>query len=150
MANGIQHMFNGTIPQQLPWVANITGGNPGPAMAWLYDTVQYPVGNIWKWGVFPLTVQLAQVDEGPSMHTFSNTGIGAQPGDVVLISAPDFPGLSGTGTVTGPDTIDMALSNGSGDDISPPGGNLTLQVMVIRPQPNWTVPRTGQGYQLGW
>ena len=60
-----------------PTVTNVDGTNLGPNTSTLPDTVQLPTGNIWKSGVFNLTLSPASVANATSAEqTFAATGIG--------------------------------------------------------------------------
>jgi hypothetical protein len=131
-------------------VTNVDGSNPGPNSTVLPDTVQMPTGNIWKAGVFKLTLTPSSQFASSSLEqTFSATGLGLLTTDFVTVQ------YSGTQTagvgivnarVSAADTLAVTFSNASGATASPATGSYL--VMVDRVQPNWTAPATGN--QIDW
>src|ERR1700735_417480 len=70
-------------------VNNVDGSNSGPNVTTLPDTIQMPTGNIWKNGVFNLTLSPASVAVTTTTEqTFAATGIGLIVGDLVLVNKP--------------------------------------------------------------
>ena len=68
-----------------PATTNVDGSNPGPNSVTLPDTVQMPVGNLWKVGQFAITLTPASVANATAAEqTFSATGIGLLTTDVVF------------------------------------------------------------------
>lgn len=133
-----------------PAVTNITGSNPGPGSETLFDTVQSPVGNLWKMGVFnislsPKTVAATTTSE----QTFSATGIGLLTTDFVSVNLPTpQAGLFIAGArVSAADTLSITFGNTTNTaSISPV--TATYQVFVARIQPNWSAPASGN--QIDW
>jgi hypothetical protein len=133
-----------------PSVTNVDGSNPGPNVVVLPDTVQMPVGNIWKIGQFSLTLSPVSVANATTTEqTFASTGIGLLTSDVVLVQKPTTqPGLAIGGTrVSAADTLAINYVNVSSATITPTAAEV-YKVMVFRAQPNWTAPASGN--QLDW
>ncbi len=133
-----------------PVVNNVDGSNSGPNVTNLPDTVQLPVGNIWKSGVFTITLSPAAVAINTSAEqTFAATGIGLLPGDYVAVNKPTAQaGLGIVGTrVSAADTLAITFMNDTGGIITPTASENYL-VYVVRPQPWWTAPASGP--QLDW
>lgn len=133
-----------------PSVTNVTGSNPGPQTDTLFDTVQSPVGNIWKCGVFTLTITPAVVGTGGSVEqTFATTGIGLLTTDVVLVQKPTSQaGLGIVGSrVSAADTLAITFGNLTAVSITPTA-NQAYTVTVLRIQPNWAPQATGN--QIDW
>lgn len=137
-----------------PSVSNLTGANPGPNSAVLPDTVQMPVGNMWKVGDFSLTISPAACAAGPSVNvqTFAATGIGLLVGDLVQVS------YQGTQTAAvalldaravASDGLEIKFLATAGTP-TPAAGTAAnpYLVSVFRVQPNWTKPAAGS--QLDW
>lgn len=129
---------------------NVDGSNPGPNTVLAPDTVQMPVGNLWKIGVFDIVLSPAQVNTVTAAEqTFSNVGIGLLTTDQVTVEcmAP----TAGIGIVNSRVSAADALTI---QFINPTAGNLTqtasttYRVTVMRPQPNWSKPASGN--QLDW
>lgn len=130
---------------------NVSGSNSGPNSAVLPDTVQMPVGNTWKVGVFTLTLGPTSV---PTISTKSFTfltGIGLLTTDFVAVAST--PTALGTGVgianarVSAADTLELTLINATAAAVTP-ATNGSYTVFVARIQPNWTAPATGS--QLDW
>ena len=131
-------------------VTNVTGSNPGPQADTLADTVQMPTGNLWKVGVFNLTLTPAVVGTGGSAEqTFATTGIGLLTTDVVLVQKPTAQaGLGIVGSrVSATDTLAITFGNMTAVSITPTAGQV-YQVVVFRVQPNWTAQASGN--QIDW
>jgi hypothetical protein len=133
-----------------PAVTNVDGSNPGPNSSALPDTVQTPVGNIWKNGVFSLTLSPAAIGATTtSEQTFSATGIGLLTTDLVVVNkATSNAGIIiGNARVSAADTLAIDFSNISTGTLTPTASQV-YTVGVFRIQPNWTAPATGN--QLDW
>jgi hypothetical protein len=133
-----------------PAVTNVDGSNPGPQSASLPDTVQSPVGNVWKLGVFNVTLSPASVAPNTSAEqTFSTTGIGLLTTDVVLVQKPTSQaGLVMGGTrVSAADQLAINFGNLTAATITPTASQVYV-VTVFRIQPNWTAPASGN--QIDW
>jgi hypothetical protein len=133
-----------------PAVTNVDGSNPGPNSVTLPDTVQTPVGNIWKVGVFSLTLSPALVAPNTSAEqTFATTGIGLLTTDLILVNKPTAQaGLIIGGTrVSAADTLAITFGNLTAASITPTASQV-YKVGVFRVQPNWTAPASGN--QLDW
>jgi hypothetical protein len=133
-----------------PAVTNVDGSNPGPNSSTLPDTVQNPVGNIWKNGVFTLTLSPAAIGATTtSEQTFASTGIGLLTTDLVVVNkASSNPGIIiGNARVSATDTLAIDFSNISAGTLTPTASQ-AYTVGVFRVQPNWTAPASGN--QLDW
>jgi hypothetical protein len=133
-----------------PVVNNVDGSNAGPNVTTLPDTIQLPTGNIWKQGVFSITLSPTSVANATSAEqTFSATGIGLQTGDLVLVQKPTAQaGLGIVGTrVSAADTLAITFNNSTAATITPTASEVYI-VGVWRVQPNWVAPATGN--QLDW
>ena len=133
-----------------PAVTNVDGSNPGPNTVTQPDTVQMPTGNIWKNGIFSIT--LSPISVAPNTvaeQTFASTGIGLLTTDQVTISKPTT--QAGLGIVnvrvSAADTLAVAFINATAATITPTASEV-YQVEVNRVQPNWTAPASGN--QLDW
>lgn len=131
-------------------VTNISGSNPGPNVVANPDQIWYPIGNVWKVGVFNLTLSPVQVNTiTAAEQNFAATGIGLLTTDFVTVScaAP----TAGIGIVNARVSAADQLTI---QFVNPTAGNLTqtastvYQVLVMRPQLNWTAPASGN--QLDW
>jgi hypothetical protein len=133
-----------------PASTNVDGSNPGPNSAALPDTVQMPTGNIWKVGVFSLTLSptLAQPNTAGE-QTFASTGIGLLTTDLVVINKPTVQAglIIGNVRVSATDTLAIEFGNLTAATITPTASQV-YTVGVFRVQPNWTAPATGN--QLDW
>jgi hypothetical protein len=133
-----------------PAVTNVDGSNPGPNSAVLPDTVQSPVGNVWKLGVFNLTLSPASVAPNTSAEqTFSTTGIGLLTTDIVLVQKPTSQAglVLGGSRVSAADQLAINFGNLTGSTITPTASQV-YTVAVFRVQPNWTAPASGN--QIDW
>jgi hypothetical protein len=133
-----------------PASTNVDGSNPGPNSVSLPDTIQLPTGNIWKNGVFNIT--LSPISVAPNTvaeQTFAATGIGLLTSDQVSISKPTT--QAGLGIVnvrvSSADTLAVAFINATAATITPTASEV-YTVEVNRVQPNWSKPATGN--QLDW
>jgi len=131
-------------------VTNVSGSNPGPNSSALPDTVQMPTGNLWKVGVFNLTLSPAAVASVTAPEqTFAATGIGLVTTDQVQVQcmAP----LAGVGVinarVSAADALTLQFVNPTAGSLTPTASTV-YRVTVIRVQPNWTAPASGS--QLDW
>ncbi len=132
-----------------PVVNNIDGSNAGPATA-ITSNPQYATGNVWKWGVFPLTLSPTSVANATAAEqTFAATGIGLLTTDVVLVQKPTAQaGLGIVGSrVSAADTLAITYSNSTAATITPTASEV-YQVTVLRVQPNYVVPASGN--QINW
>jgi hypothetical protein len=133
-----------------PSTTNVDGSNPGPNWAVLPDTVQMPTGNIWKCGIFNVSLTPAAIANtaASGAQTFATTGIGLLPTDVVIVTPPAVvAGIQQAGAfVSGTDTLSIQFINSTAGSLTPPVG--VYKVTVLRIQPNWTAPVTGN--QLDW
>ena len=129
-------------------VTNVDGSNPGPNVVTLPDTVQYPVGNVWKVGVFSLTLTpAAVVTITAPVQNFAATGIGLQTTDQVDVSPPSATaGVALTSAwVSAADQLSIQWVNPTAGSLTPPSG--TYIVSVLRPLPEW---KSGGSVQMDW
>jgi hypothetical protein len=131
-------------------VTNVDGSNPGPNSSLLPDTVQLPTGNIWKSGTFGLSITPSALVTGPSVgeQTFAATGIGLLTTDRVLVMYPGAQTAASalvSARVSAADTLALTFIATAGTP-TPAAG--VYYVTVIRQQPNWTAPASGN--QLDW
>ena len=132
-----------------PATTNVDGSNPGPNSTSLPDTVQMPDGNIWKVGRFSINITPSAVLTATApIQTFAATGIGLLTTDVVIVQPPsDTAGVAQCNAyVSAADTLAIQFVNPTGGSLTPPAGNYL--VTVLRVQPNWTAPASGN--QLDW
>jgi hypothetical protein len=133
-----------------PAVTNVDGSNPGPNVATQPDTVQAPVGNLWKVGTFAITITPSALAAGPSIaeQAFAATGIGLLTTDRVLVN---YPGAQTANVgmldarVSATDTLAIKFIASTG---TPTPASGSYYVTVFRQQPNWTAPASGN--QLDW
>jgi hypothetical protein len=133
-----------------PASTNVDGSNPGPNSAVLPDTVQMPTGNIWKIGVFSITLTPAALGATTNgEQTFAATGIGLLTSDLVVVQKPSTNAgiLIGGSRVSAADTLAINFANISGGTLTPTAAEV-YKVGVFRIQPNWIAPATGN--QLDW
>jgi len=133
-----------------PSVTNVTGSNPGPQVDTLADTIQLPTGNIWKVGIFTINITPAVMGTGGTAEqTFATTGIGLLTTDVVLVQKPATQaGLAiGGSRVSAADTLAITYINATAVSITPTA-NEAYKVTVLRIQPNWAAPASGN--QIDW
>lgn len=129
---------------------NIDGNNPGPNIVTSPDTVQSPVGNLWKVGVFDIVLSPAQVNTVTAAEqTFSSTGIGLLTTDQVHVQcmAPSAGVGIVNSRVSAADALTIQFVNPTAGNITPTAST-TYRVTVMRKQPNWSVPSSGN--QLDW
>ncbi len=124
-------------------VTNVDGSNPGPNTVNLPDTVQMPVGNIWKNAVFPLTLSPVSVAASTTAEqTFAVTGLLTT--DFVAVSV----GSTGVGIgvvgsrASAAGVLAVTFLNSTTAAVTPTASQV-YTVCVARPQPNWTAPATG-------
>lgn len=132
-----------------PASTNIDGSNPGPNSAALPDTVQMPVGNLWKIGTFAITLTPAIVATITAVaQNFAGTGIGLLTSDVVVVTPPSTVSgvMQGAAYVSAADQLSIQFVNPTIAGVTPPAG--VYQVTVFRKQPNWSAPASGN--QLDW
>ena len=138
-----------------PAVTNLTGSNPGPQTSTVPDTIQSPIGNLWKVGRFALTaITPSALATGPSVgeQTFAASGIGLLTTDTVVVSYAGSQtaavGIVGA-RVSATDTLAISFLATAGTP-TPAAASAAnpYYVTVFRIQPNWTVPASGS--QLDW
>lgn len=132
-----------------PASTNVDGSNPGPNSATQPDTVQSPVGNLWKIGTFAITLTPSAVGATSApVQNFAATGIGLLTTDAVVVNPPS--GTTGVAQasafVSAADQLSLQFVNPTAGSLTPPAG--TYLVTVFRRQPNWTAPASGN--QLDW
>jgi hypothetical protein len=133
-----------------PAVTNVDGSNPGPASETQPDTVQTPTGNLWKVGVFSITLSPASVANATSAEqTFAATGIGLLTTDLVVVQKPTAQAglVMGGSRVSAADTLAITFGNTTAATITPTASE-AYKVGVFRVQPNWSAPASGN--QLDW
>lgn len=133
-----------------PASTNVDGSNPGPNSSSLPDTVQMPVGNMWKVGVFNITLSPSAIGATTtSEQTFAATGIGLLTTDLVLVqkAAGQAGILMGGSRVSAADTLAIQFANISTGTLTPTASQV-YTVGVFRVQPNWSAPASGN--QLDW
>lgn len=132
-----------------PAVTNVDGSNPGPNSANLPDTVQSPIGNLWKVGTFAISLTPAAVSTVTApVQNFAATGIGLLTTDAVLVVPPSATaGVAlASAWVSAADQLSIQWVNPTAGSLTPPAGSYL--VTVFRRQPNWTAPASGN--QLDW
>lgn len=132
-----------------PANTNIDGSNPGPNSSTSPDTTQSPIGNIQKIGLFSLAITPSAVAANTTAEqTFAATGIGLLVTDNVDVSKPSF--QAGLGIVnvrvSAIDTLAITYINATAGSLTPAAE--TYQVGVMRVQPNWIKPASGN--QMDW
>ena len=133
-----------------PSVTNVTGSNPGPQVDTLFDTVQSPVGNVWKLGVFSLTLSPSAIGATTtSEQAFATTGIGLLTTDLVIVNKPTTNAgiVIGNARVSATDTLAIEFANISTGTLTPTASQV-YTVGVLRVQPNWAAQATGN--QIDW
>lgn len=132
-----------------PVITNVDGTNPGPA-AVATASPQAPIGNIWKDGVFLVTLSPVSVGVTTTTEqTFAATGIGLLTTDVVIVQKPTAQaGLGIVGSrVSAADTLAITFANITATAITPTAAEV-YKVAVFRVQPNYLAPATGN--QISW
>lgn len=132
-----------------PATTNVDGSNPGPNVVSQPDTTQSPIGNVQKIGVFTISITPSSVaaTSAPA-QVFSNVGIGLLTTDAIEVSPPSVTaGVAlASAFVSATDTITLQFVNPTAGALTPPAGNYV--VTVLRVQPNWTKPASGN--QMDW
>lgn len=133
-----------------PASTNVDGSNPGPNSVTLPDTIQMPTGNIWKVGLFNLTLNPATIAMSTAAEqTFAATGIGLLTTDFVWVNSNqqnNGVGIAGA-RVSANDTLNIKFINPT-SATQTPSSTATYTVFVARVQPNWSAPASGN--QLDW
>ncbi len=132
-----------------PSSTNVDGSNPGPNVATQPDTTQSSIGNIQKVGIFSIALTPTSVAANTTVEeTFAATGIGLLVTDNVDVSKPSFQAGLGivNARVSAVDTLAITYINATASPIVPTAE--TYQVNVLRVQPNWIKPASGN--QLDW
>jgi len=129
---------------------NVTGTNPGPNVDVLPDTIQLPTGNMWKVGIFQLSLTPTIVATITTVEeAFANTGIGLLTTDVVEVTSVAAQTV-GVGIVnarvSAADTLSIQFMNPTAAGVTPVSG--LYNVVVYRIQPNWVKPASGN--QFDW
>ena len=125
-----------------PSVTNVSGTNVGPNSA-TPDTPQAPVGNVWKPGVFTVTLSPSSVANATSAEqTFTMTGLLTT--DYVYVNKPTAQaGIGIVGArVSAADTLAITFMNATAATVTPTASQKYV-VNVVRVQPNWTAPASG-------
>lgn len=134
-----------------PVINNVDGSNAGPNTTQLPDTIQLQTGNIWKSGIFSLVLSPSAVGANTTAEQlFSLTGLGLLPGDFISVNKPTAQaglGIVGQRATATADQLAITFSNNTGASITPTASESYL-ISVIRVQPLWTPPTTGN--QLDW
>jgi hypothetical protein len=134
-----------------PVITNVDGTNAGPTTVTSPDTIQLPTGNIWKEGVFSVTLSPASVAPNTSAEqTFSATGIGLLSTDLVVVQKPTAQAglvLGGARPTATADQLAITFGNLTAATITPTASEVYV-IGVFRVQPNWTAPASGN--QLDW
>lgn len=118
--------------------------NPGPSTT-VNPEPQSSIGNLWKVGIFNLTLSPASVANATSAEqTFDASSIGLQTGDVVLVQKPTAQaGLGIVGSrVSATDVLAITFMNATAATITPTASQV-YKVTVLRVQPNFTAPSSG-------
>ena len=131
-----------------PAVTNIDGSNPGPNSVSLPDTVQAPVGNVWKLASLTFSLTPGTVANATNLEvTCTITGLLTT--DVVFVNAPGAAnagiGIAGT-RVSAAGVLAINFVNASAATTAAPAGTYLLSVMRV--QPNWSAPSSGS--QIDW
>jgi hypothetical protein len=125
-----------------PAVTNVDGSNPGPNSSTLPDTVQAPVGNLWKIASFQITLSPASVANATSAEqTFTMTNLLTT--DFVWVNKPTTQaglGIAGS-RVSAANVLAITFGNFTAATITPTASEV-YTVFVARVQPNWTNPGT--------
>ena len=125
-------------------VTNVTGSNPGPQTDTLPDTVQSPVGNVWKLASFTVSLTPTTVATFTTVEkTFAVTGLLTT--DLVFVNPPAAlpagTGIAGT-RVSAAGVLAIDFFNMSATTTATPSSGV-YTVLVVRVQPNWTAPSSG-------
>jgi len=125
-------------------VTNVTGSNPGPQTDNLPDTVQSPVGNVWK--LASITVSLTPTTVAPATtteKTFAVTGLLTT--DLVFVNPPSAAATTtgiAASRVSAAGVLAIDFFNTSSTTTATPSSGV-YTVLVVRVQPNWTQPASG-------
>jgi hypothetical protein len=133
----------------MPAVTNVDGSNPGPNISTQPDTVQSPVGNLWKVGTFSIAITpAASAATSAAVQNFAATGIGLLTTDAVVVNPPSATAgvAAASAWVSAADQLSIQFVNPTAGALTAPAGNYL--VTVFRVQPNWQVPASGN--QLDW
>ena len=112
--------------------------NPGPSVT-ANPNPQSSVGNLWKVGIFSLTLSPASVANATSAEqTFDASAIGLLTTDVVLVQKPTAQaGLGIVGTrVSAANVLAVTFMNATAATITPTASQ-AYAVTVLRAQPNF-------------
>ncbi len=112
--------------------------NPGPSTT-VNPEPQSSVGNIWKVGIFNLTLSPASVANATAAEqTFDASSIGLLTTDVVLVQKPTAQaGLGIVGSrVSASNVLAITFMNATAATITPTASQ-AYQVTVLRVQPNF-------------
>lgn len=132
-----------------PAVTNVDGVNVGPNSSTTPDTVQYPVGNLWKVGVFSISITPSAVlTVTAPVQNFAATGIGLLTTDVVLVNPPSATAnvAMTSAWVSAADQLSIQWVNPTAGSLTPPAGS--YDVAVFRVLPQWSKPASGN--QMDW
>jgi len=148
-----------------PASTNVDGSNPGPNSSTSPDTVQLPVGNMWKVGTFSVALTPAALGAGPIIteQTFVGTAatasttqyypaIGLLTTDRIEVRSSAAQTATTSivhARVSAADTLAISFFGTTGTP-TPVAGTTAAPyyVTVFRVQPNWTAPASGN--QLDW
>ncbi len=112
--------------------------NAGPSVT-SNPEPQSPIGNIWKVGIFDLTLSPVSVANATAAEqTFDASAIGLLTTDVVLVQKPTAQaGLGIVGSrVSATDVLAVTFMNSTAATITPTASQ-TYKVTVLRVQPNF-------------
>lgn len=132
--------------------ANVDGTNPGPNVVTQPDTIQYPIGNVWKVGVFQISITPTAVSATTApVQNFAATGIGLQVGDAVDVGygaglTPTVNVAVASAYVSAADQLSIQFVNPTAGSLTPAAGK--YQVMVLRPLPLWS--SGSSSVQMDW
>ena len=108
--------------------------NPGPAITQTFEPIA-PMGNVAKWGTFPLTLAPASAPASTtSSQSFSSTGIGLLTTDYVQVwynGAQTAGVMIANAYVSATDTLTVQFGNFTAGAVTPASG--TYVVTVYRP-----------------
>lgn len=127
---------------------NVTGTNAGPNTDTLPDVVQMPVGNVWKTGMFNITLSPVAVANATSAEqTFAVTGLLTT--DFVAVSKPTADAGVGVvnARVSASGVLALTFMNSTTATVTPTASQV-YTLFVARILPNWTAPSSGS--QLDW
>ncbi len=119
---------------------NVDGQNPGPNVVTLPDTIQYPIGNVWKLGVFSITITPTAVAAGTApVQNFADTGIGLLTTDTVSVSPAGSLGQTANvaicdAWVSAADQLSIQFVNPTAASVTPKPGSYTATVCRVLPE----------------